>query len=165
MAGAGNSGASARAIASPPTSMYPYYYRSPASYLPSISASASASAPRFNGLSSATSSSSTGDIYENAAATSTANSFGSPAFPGHNLAVSSAQNINGQKSSFSMSQLQNGGGFKSAVSLANDFGGLKSSMAQTTHVQGASVQHSGATSMSAPGYQNAQSHALGYGSF
>ncbi|XP_052748818.1 uncharacterized protein LOC128200205 [Galleria mellonella] len=83
---------------------------------------------------------------------------------GYQSAVSAAHNGRNYGSAVSNAQSHNGySNFGSAISAAQNIGGLKASTAQAVQHHGAGVQHSGASSLNAPGIQSAQSHAINTG--
>ncbi|XP_047985524.1 probable peroxisomal membrane protein PEX13 [Leguminivora glycinivorella] len=100
--------------------------------------------------------------------------------PRYQSAVASAQNLRGYNNDFgsavaasqysgnygtAMSAAQNHGlgHFGSAVSAAENNGHYRASTAQAMQHHGGAVQHSGASSVNAPGLQAAQSHAVNSG--
>ncbi|XP_035448036.1 fibroin heavy chain-like [Spodoptera frugiperda] len=144
--------------------------------------SAVASAQNFGGYGNAVSSAQSLGGNGFGSAVSSAQSGGLPRF---NSAVSSAQNVNGYGSALSsansgygsaLSSAQNSGfgssvssaqtrglGYGSAVSAAENIGGYGASTAQVVQQRSGGIQHSGATSINAPGLQAAHSHAVNSG--
>ncbi|CAH1639462.1 unnamed protein product [Spodoptera littoralis] len=146
--------------------------------------SAVASAQNFGGYGNAVSSAQSLGGNNFGSAVSSAQSGGHARF---NSAVSSAQNVHGYGSALSsansgygsaLSSAHNSGfgssvssaqtrghGYGSAVSAAENIGGYGASTAQVAQQRSGGIQHSGATSINAPGLQAAHSHAVNSGFF
>ncbi|XP_063357767.1 hornerin-like [Cydia amplana] len=157
---------------------YPVYQQQPAyGGLRNNYDSAVSSAQNYNGLNSAVSSAQTQNGLQYEAATSAAQNN-----PRYQSAVASAQNVRGlgynngfgsavassehsgnYGSAMSAAQNHGLGHYGSAVSAAQNNGHYRASTAQAMQHHGGAVQHSGASSINAPGLQAAQSHAVNSG--
>ncbi|XP_059058382.1 uncharacterized protein LOC131851836 [Achroia grisella] len=81
--------------------------------------------------------------------------------PGYQLAISSSQNGDNYRSAISNAQSGDGySNFGSAISATQNIGNLNASTAQAIQRSGGGLQQSGATIISGPGIQAAQSHAI-----
>ncbi|XP_063549212.1 fibroin heavy chain-like [Cydia strobilella] len=157
---------------------YPVYQQQPAyGGLRNDFGSAISSAQNYNGLNSAVSSAQTQNGLQYGAATSAAQNN-----PRYQSAVASTQNVRGlgynndfgsavassehsgnYGSAMSAAQNRGFGHYGSAVSAAQNNGNYRASTAQAMQNHGGAVQHSGASSVNAPGLQAAQSHAVNSG--